>query len=368
LPTPSELLNLLLDQTKDHAVILIDASGTIVDWLAGAEHIFGYTADEVVGRHFACLFTPEDIERKVPEHEMLVARSDGRSEDDRWQLRKDGFRFWAGGVLTPLKNLAGTVVGYGKVLRDRTDVKAQIDTLGNSAERQRVFLGTLAHELRNPLAPLANGIQIIRMMPPGSPLDVPLKILDRQVGFMQRLVDDLMDFVRVGVGKVSLHLQPVHFEEVLSRAADSCRPDAERRQQTLRVLVLPTRTVVTADPDRLQQIVVNLINNSIKYTPEGGEIWLKATVEGREAVFRIEDTGAGIEAAMLPRIFDLFTQEVASLDRAQGGLGLGLPLVKELVTLHGGTVQVRSEGRDKGSEFTVRLPLYIEPTGGAGGA
>jgi PAS domain S-box-containing protein len=355
LVTTEQLLPLALDQSKDHALILIDTAGVIVGWLA--EHVLGYTADEVTGKPFDIIFTPEDRGRGVPAHEMTVAAADGRSEDDRWQLRKDGVRFWAGGVLTPLRDPSKEIIGFSKVLRDRTDVKAQIDALANSAQRLKAFLGTVAHELRNPLAPIANAVQLIRMTPAAAEIARPLQMLERQADVMRRLVEDLMDFTRVGAGKVSLRLQATHFEGVLSAAAESCRAAAERRRQTLKVLLLPTKSIIRADPDRLQQVVLNLLNNAIKYTPDGGEVWLKATVEGDEAVFRVEDTGCGIAPDMLPRIFDLFTQEADLLDRSQGGLGLGLPLVKELVTLHGGTVQVRSEGRDKGSEFTVRLPL-----------
>ncbi|WP_202920720.1 sensor histidine kinase [Urbifossiella limnaea] len=358
LVTTEELLRLALDQSKDYALILIDTTGVVVGWLAGAEYVLGYTAAEVVGRPFDLIFTPEDRGRGVPAHELAVAAADGRSEDDRWQLRKDGFRFWAGGVLTPLRDGTGTIVGFSKVLRDRTDVKAQIDALANSSHRLRVFLGTVVHELRNPLAPLANAVEILRMTPAAASVVAPVQMIERQVAVMRRLVDDLMDFTRVGAGKVRLQLQAAHFEGVLSSAAAACRVAADERCQTLKVLLLPTRTIVRADPDRLQQVVVNLLTNAIKYTPDGGEVWLKATVEGNEAVFRVEDTGCGIAPDVLPRIFDLFTQEAESLDRSQGGLGLGLPLVKELVTLHGGTVQVRSEGRGKGSEFTVRLPLF----------
>ncbi|WP_020473638.1 sensor histidine kinase [Zavarzinella formosa] len=360
LATTEQLLPLALEQSKDHALILIDPDGIIVDWLAGAEHIFGYGAAEMIGKPLETIFTPEDRERGVHVHEMTVAAADGRSEDDRWQVRKDGFRFWAGGVLTPLRDPTGTIVGFSKVLRDRTDVKAQIDALANSAGRHKAFIGTIAHELRNPLAPIANAVQIMRLTPGASAFAAPVQIVERQVALMRHLVDDLMDFTRVGAGKVTLRLQKVCFEDVLNLAADACRPAAEQRRHSFKVLLLPTKTIILADPDRLQQTVVNLLNNSIKYTPVGGEVWLKATVEGNEAVFRVEDTGCGIAPDMLPRIFDLFTQETDSLDSSQGGLGLGLPLVKELVTLHGGSVQVRSEGRNKGSEFSVRLPLFRE--------
>ncbi|WP_439627732.1 sensor histidine kinase [Gemmata sp.] len=355
--TPDELLRLLLDQNRDHAIILLDPAGTVVGWLPGAEAVFGYAAAEMVGRPLSTIFTPEDRERGAHEHELGVARADGRAEDDRWQVRRDGTRIWAGGVLVPLRDPAGAVVGFGKVLRDRTDVKAQVDALANAAERHKLCLGTLAHELRNPLAPLANAVELIRQTPGTDNVAGPLGRIERQVGVIRRLVDGMMEATRAGAGKLKLHLRAVHLEDVLTGAADCCRPQAEQRRQDFKVLLLPGPTVVEADPDRLHQVAVNLLANAIKYTPEGGGVWLKATVEGGDAVFRVEDNGCGIAPGMLPRIFDLFTQEAESADQSQGGLGLGLSVVKELVSLHGGTVQVRSEGRGKGSEFTVRLPL-----------
>jgi signal transduction histidine kinase len=144
--------------------------------------------------------------------------------------------------------------------------------------------------------------------------------------------------------------------DVVRGAADACRPLAERRGQRFEILQLPVPVTVHGDPDRLHQLFVNLIENAVKYTPEEGRIWVKQTIEGDEAVVRIEDSGIGITAEALPWIFDLFTQEKPARDMAKGGLGLGLSVVRDLVALHGGTVAVRSEGRDKGAEFTVRLP------------
>lgn len=352
-----ELLQLMLEQNAEYAIMIADPNGMIIGWLAGAERVFGYSAAEIIGQPLSILFTPEDRERQTNTHEMTVARADGHAEDDRWQVRKDGTRIWATGVLIALRDSSGTIVGFCKMLRDRTDLRAQIEALANAIERQKVFFGTLAHELRNPLAPLANAVHLIRLTPGSEAAAQPLLTIERQIEFFRRLIDDLLDVTRVGTGKFRLQMSKVHLEDVLNRAAEACRPLAEKHGHQFRVLLLPTPTVLEADPDRLEQVVVNLLTNAIKYTPDGGVVWLKATIEGTEAVFRVEDSGVGIDPEMLPRIFDLFTQEASSLDRSQGGLGLGLPLVRELVTIHGGTVQVRSEGRGKGSEFTVRLPI-----------
>jgi two-component system CheB/CheR fusion protein len=372
-PTTDELLWLLLRQARDHALILLDASGTVVDWLAGSEHIFGWTRAEVMGETLHRLFTEDDQARGAPDHEMAVARADGRAEDDRWQVRKDGTRFWASGVLVPLRDASGAVVGFGKVLRDRTDVRAQVEALDNRADaladsnrRHELVLATLAHELRTPLGALANAVELMALAGAASEeIRYPLQIVQRQVDAIRRLVDDLMDVGRAGAGKLDLERTPVDLRGVLLRAAEASRPPAEQRGQDFRVLMLPGALPVLGDADRLRQVIVNLLDNAVKYTPEGGRVWLKATVEGQEAVVRVEDTGIGIAPEAQPGIFELFTQEEVARPMAAGGIGLGLSLVKQLVTLHGGTVQVRSEGRGKGSEFTVRLPLAPGVPGGA---
>ena len=369
-PAPSNprLLDLLLEQSQEYALVLLDAAGMIVGWLAGAQAIFGFEAHDIVGQSIEVLFLAEDRRRGVPAHELEVARSNGRAEDDRWHARKDGTWIWVSGVLVPLRDEDGELVGFGKIMRDRTDTKAQIEMLENrlqgltrADQRKNVFLATLAHELRNPLSPLVNALQLIRLAAPiREDLIYPVKLIERQVDFIRRLVDDLTDVSRIGAGKMVLHRQRLDLNQVLSRAAEACGPACRDRGQKLDMLLLTSAIEVEGDPDRLHQVFVNLLANAGKYTPPGGNIWLKATVEGRDAVARVQDNGIGISAEMLPRIFELFTQEELPVTRGQSGLGLGLPLVRELVSLHGGSVQVRSEGRDQGSEFTVRLPLAAQ--------
>lgn len=363
-PDPEILLRLLRDQDRVHALLLLDADGRITAWLAGAENVFGYRAEEIVGRSVSELFTPEDRAQGLDAHELEVARRDGHAADDRWHLRKDGTRIWVIGVLVPLRE-AGHLVGFAKILRDRTEMKQQlvelrnrIATLEKADERKNLFLGTLAHELRNPLAPLTNAAQLVRLAAADrEELLYPAQVIERQLDLLRRLVDDLLDVTRVGTGKVQLKKERLALNDVLTRVADQYRPEAERRRQQFDLLLPAGRIEVDGDADRLHQVFVNLLTNAIKYTPDGGHIWLQATAEGSQAVVAVRDTGVGIAPEALPRIFELFTQEEASRPRSEGGLGLGLPLVKSLVALHGGSVQVQSEGRGKGSMFAVRLPL-----------
>jgi PAS domain S-box-containing protein len=351
-----ELLELLTRQSRDHALILLDPRGRVTGWLAAAEHIFGWTAADVLGEPLDRMFTPEDLARGLHTHELEVARGHGRAEDDRWQLRKDGTRIWVFGVLTGLRDRSGELVGFGKVLRDRTDVKAQIEAWRQEGERARAALSTVAHELRGPLSALSNVAHILRAAGDSGGADAA-GLIGRQVGLLRRLADDLMDAARVGAGKVRLAVEPVDLLGLLRNVAAECRPGAEAHGQDFRAILPEGPIALEADPARLRQVVVNLLTNAFKYTPAGGQIVLKATVEGDEAVVRVQDTGVGIAPEMLPKIFDLFTQEECARDRSEGGLGIGLAVVRELVALHGGTVQVRSEGKGKGSDFAVRLPL-----------
>ncbi|MBA3598893.1 MAG: PAS domain-containing sensor histidine kinase [Methylibium sp.] len=359
-----QLLELWRTQLRSHALLLLDAEARVVSALGGVEETLGYRPDELQGQPLERLFTAEDRALGLDRHEVVTARATGTSADDRWHLRKDGSRVWIDGVLTALQDADGRVVGFAKIMRDRTDLRAQIETLENELaalaggqEQRDIFIATLAHELRNPLMPLSNAAQLIRMMASDDRLRFPLQVIDRQLAQLKRLVDDMMDVTRLDVDRLELHLQPLVLQAALGQAVELCRPGAQDRQLALAALMPPAPIEIEADPMRFEQIIVNLLNNAIKYTPSGGHIWVKCTVEATRAVIRVEDNGNGIAADMLPRIFDLFTQESSAGSAASGGLGIGLALVKSLVALHHGIVEVRSEGPGKGSEFTVRLPL-----------
>lgn len=361
--TVDQCLRLLAEQSKEHAFILLNADGRVQWWSPGAEHLFGRDSDEMVGQSLSILFTPEDVEKGIPDQEIAVAREVGRAEDDRWQLRSDGSRLWVTGMLVALRDQSGALIGFAKILRNRTDVKEQLEALRNqvenltSSDRQKnIFLATLSHELRNPLTPLSNAVQVLRMTaPPTAEQEYPIKLIERQVEFIRRLVDDLLDLNRITTGKIRLNKKTAVLREIIERAVEATRPLIEERHQNLQVLLPPASIEFVADPDRLHQVLVNLITNANKFTPDGESIWVKGTTEGEEVVVRIEDTGVGIPHTMLASIFDLFTQVEPQV--SHGGLGIGLSLVRNLVTLHGGSVQVRSDGVGKGSEFTVRLPL-----------
>ena len=359
------LLRLHSQQTTDQSTLLLDRNGVIIWCNPTAARTFGYAPEELVGLACHRLFTAEDILDGVPDYELRVATESADMNNDRWLQRADGSRFWASGSTTALRAENGEVVGFGKTLRNRTDVKEQLETLRNRAEallkadeHKNIFLSTLSHELRNPLAPLANALQLIRMSgPPSDALHYPVKLIERQVEFIRRLVDDLLDLTRISAGKIQLQLEAIDLRGVLARAAETARPLITQRGHTLTQLMLSVPIVVKGDPGRLEQVFVNLLANAAKYTPEGGRIELRVSREQDEALVYVLDNGVGIPSEMQSNIFELFTQVATSAAHAGGGLGIGLSLVKNLVALHGGSVQVRSEGAGKGSEFVVRLPL-----------
>jgi CheY-like chemotaxis protein len=228
--------------------------------------------------------------------------------------------------------------------------------LSEADRKKNEFLAMLAHELRNPLAPIRNSLQVMRLAEDDPVVARPCReLIERQVQQLVRLVDDLLDVSRFTQGKVDLRKEWIDLREVVRSAVETSRPLIEAAGHTLTVELAPGPLVLQADPTRLAQIISNLLNNAAKYTDRDGRISLTAGPEGDEVVVRVRDTGVGISADMLPRIFDLFTQVDGSSQRAQGGLGIGLTLVRRLVALHGGSVQAFSAGRGRGSEFVVRL-------------
>jgi CheY-like chemotaxis protein len=235
------------------------------------------------------------------------------------------------------------------------------EQLREEDRRKDEFLAVLAHELRNPLAPISNSLEILRLSDDLSPAIAQVRdIMERQVEHMVRLVDDLLEVSRITRGKIELRKEPVELAAVVRAALETSRPMIEAARHQLAISIHPEPMTLLADAVRLSQVVANLLNNAAKYTEPGGQIWLTARREAGEAVLSVRDTGLGISADMMPKVFDMFAQVDRTLNRSQGGLGIGLTLAKNLVQMHGGRIDVRSEGPGKGSEFIVRLPLARE--------
>jgi PAS domain S-box-containing protein len=356
-----ERFRLLVEGVQDYAIYLLDPTGRVTSWNAGAQRITGYSANEIIGRSFEVFYPPEDLAAGRPAQELRTALLQRRAEDRGWRLRKDGTRFWADVVVTALRDARGELVGFAKVSRDMSERK-RMEELEEQGRNVTEFLAMLAHELRNPLAPIGNALGILALGKESSPeIGWAREVIDRQLGHLSRLVDDLLDVSRITRGKLQMHSETLDLNAAVARAIEASRPLLEARRHSLEVEVSPTPIGVHGDLVRLAQVFSNLLNNAAKYTPEGGRVSIRAGTEGDDAVVRVRDTGLGIPPEFVERVFDLFAQGERTLERAEGGLGIGLTLARRIVLLHGGSIQAQSAGTGKGSEFTVRLPtLHLE--------
>ncbi|HEX7054150.1 MAG TPA: PAS domain S-box protein [Burkholderiales bacterium] len=356
-----ERFRLLVEAVKDYAIFMLDAEGRVMSWNPGAERIKGYRAVEVIGQHLRIFYPEEARRRRWPEQQLAAARDYGRFEDESLRVRRDGSTFWAHVVVTPVRDASGTLRGYAKVTRDLTDRK-RIEALERAERQTNEFLAMLAHELRNPLAPISNALNLLARKPTVDPAELWVReVLVRQTGQMTRLVDDLLDVSRITRAAVVLDRKPVDLRSVVRNAADASRQWFAERGQSFEVRLPEERLIVEADEVRLNQVIQNLLHNAAKYTPDGGRIALSAAREEAAVAIRVCDSGVGMSPELLASAFELFKQGVQGLERRQGGLGVGLTLVQRLVTLHGGSVQAHSDGPGRGSEFVVRLPLREEP-------
>src|SRR4051812_24024573 len=618
--TEGELYRLLVTNVVDYAIFVVDDEGLVRTWSQGAERLLGYREDEIVGRSADVFYTPEDIRDGVLRRERQEALEIGRGDDDRWHVRKDGTRFWSGGVMTPLRDEVGTLRGFAKIMRDRTEwwhaeqarreaesrfrqmadtmpqivwvtrpdghheyynrrwyeyigcapeqcighgwsaplhpddrrravdlwdhalrtgepyeieyrfrskegeyrwflgralpvrddagrivkwfgtctdiedmkrseeearlsharfeavldaapigvyvvdaalrirqvnpkarpvfgdiegliggdfeevihvlwppayaaevvgrfrhtletgepcivperIEERLDrrvleyydwqvhrillpggrsgvvcyfsdisrhvlarqALAEADRRKDVFLATLAHELRNPLAPIRTGLEILKHKEGDNPAVEPLRaMMDRQAEHLATLIDDLMDLSRISLGKIGLRKGVVELGSVIDQAVATARPLIEERGHELIVNLPDGGLRLEADRTRLEQVLANLLENAAKYTDPGGHVRVSARREGGEVVIGVEDTGIGIDPEKLTTVFEMFVQVERRLDRSQGGLGIGLSLVRSLVEMHGGTVTAHSEGPGTGTQFVVRLPAMTEDRG-----
>ena len=351
-----ERFRLLIEGVQDYAIFMLDPDGRITSWNAGAERITGYTADEIIGQAVDRFYPPEDILADQPAIELRNAVLYRRTQEIGWRMRKDGTRFWADVATTVLRDSEGRHRGFAQVTRDMSDRK-RMEALEEEGRRVTEFLAMLAHELRNPLAPIRNAVSILGLAGEVSPQVAWCRdVIERQTNQLSHLVDDLLDVSRVTRGKLQINGAPMDLNAAVMRGIEAARPLIDRRHHELLVNLHREPIVVNGDLTRLTQVMLNLLNNAAKYTPEGGRIEVGVTVEGDEAVVRVADNGLGIPPGLLDRVFDLFAQGERTLDRAEGGLGIGLTLAKRMVALHGGSIVAQSEGAGKGSVFTVRLP------------
>jgi PAS domain S-box-containing protein len=387
-----ERLRLLIASVTDYAIFILDPSGRVSTWNTGAEHLKGYAAEEIIGRHFSQFYPLEDIRAGKCELELELAQRDGRFEDEGWRLRKDGTRFWANVVITPILDEHRRLLGFAKVTRDLSERKRHEEErlgLARAEEGRRVaeqnqartqalaeslrqardkaeestrlkdeFLATVSHELRTPLNAILGWSRMLHAGTLGP--EKATRAIDsilRNATAQSQIIDDLLDVSRIIAGQLRLDIDVLDVNQIINSALDVIRPAAEAKGVTLHTVLDPDAGFIKGDAGRLQQVLWNLLTNAVKFTPRDGRVQVTLRREDSVVTIEVADTGRGISADFIPRIFDRFTQEEAGNARRTGGLGLGLAIVKHLVELHGGTVAAQSAGEGSGTSFTLRIPL-----------
>ncbi|MCE7071876.1 PAS domain S-box protein [Dyadobacter sp. CY327] len=352
----------IIESATDYAILTMDLDMRIVDWNVGAQNMMGYSEEEIIGQHGEIFFVAEDRAKGVPAYERDKAIQEGRSKNERWHLRKNGSRFYGSGITSPLLDEAGKVIGLLTVMRDLTHQKRSEEALEEASKRKDEFLAMLAHELRNPLATVGNGIYILKIIQQSDPqVSEIVEMMDNQVTHLVRMIDDLLDVSRVTQGKIQLHSERLEVGALIQNAVKAILPQFEGRGKKLHLSSMPPGLFVHGDQTRLSQVVTNLLTNSLRYTGNDGQAWASLSVENNEVVIQVKDNGIGLSAEQQTSVFELFVQADNSLARSQGGLGIGLTLVRQLVDMHSGRVQAQSPGIGQGSIFTVYLPLLDAP-------
>ena len=375
LAATQESLRLIVESALEHAIVSMDMERRVTSWNRGAEVIHGYTKEEMLGQPADLMFMPEDRAAGVPDREQATALAKGHADDNRWMHRKGG-RFWANGAMLPMRTRTdGEVIGFVKILRDQTEsqrarealeaalyeteqARAEVEAAGRAKDQ---FLAVLSHELRTPLTPVLMATRgLARRADLPAPVREGLRMIQRNIELEARFVDDLLDVTRISRGKLELMREPMDVHEAIAEAAEICRPDFDAKEQRITVQLEATEHRIHGDAARVKQVVWNLLKNASKFTPRGGEVRVHTCNpkdNPRVMLMEVRDTGIGIAAEALPKIFDAFTQAGAEIAREFGGLGLGLAIARATVLGHGGEMSADSAGPGKGATFTVSLPL-----------
>jgi PAS domain S-box-containing protein len=356
-----ERFKLLVEGVKDYAILMLDPHGTIVSWNSGAERIKGYHAEEAIGRHFSMFYTREAIDRGHPEHELAIARRDGRYEEEGWRVRRDGTTFWASVVITALRDENGELRGFGKVTRDMTQRRLAQETerqamkaIERAGRAKTEFLSGMSHELRTPLNAVLGFAQLLALDDLQPHQRDAVSHITKAGEMLLGLVDELLDISRIEADRMTVSLEPIHTGALIRDCLELVKPIADEHGVHL---VAPPRheadVYVIADQQRLKQVVMNLLSNAIKYNHAQGTVQLAVTFDDERVQISVADTGSGIDPGSLDRLFIPFERLVAH-DSTIAGTGLGLALSKRLVDLMGGTITVESTPGE-GSTFHVSL-------------
>jgi PAS domain S-box-containing protein len=347
---------MLVEGVVDYAIITLDRDGFITSWNTGAARLNGYAPGDILGRHFSRLYPTDDIAANKPWQDLIIARDKGRFVEEGWRSRRDGTQYWANNLIATLDDGDGRPLSYYVVTQDLSQRK-YAEGLADAAQRTHEFIAMLAHELRNPLAPIRNAVALMERKGLGDPvLEAMRQTIDRQSLLLTRIVDELLDVNRIARGHFTIERHAIDLHDILNRALETSRPLIEQRHQTLDLAIPDASLPMTGDPMRLMQVFLNLMHNAAKFTHIGGSLALRVDIEDGYYCVRVADNGKGIPRESLESVFELFMQLDPESCGTQGGLGVGLALVRRIVELHGGRVLARSEGLNHGSEFLVRLP------------
>ena len=368
LRTSEERLRILIGSVKDYGIFMLDPDGRVASWNEGARRIKGYEADEIIGRHFSVFYPETARSSGFPDYELEVAREVGRFEDEGWRVRKDGTQFWANVVITALHADDGTLMGFAKVTRDLTERRLaqqrEIEDTRRIAESEAAnraktgFLAAMSHELRTPLNAIAGYAQLMEEGIAGPVTEMQQEYLSRIRGSQLHLlgiVNDLLNYGRIEAGEVVYDLSPLSLHEVGARVLAMVAPQADRKQLLLEQGGDVPVVSALADQLKTEQIVLNLVSNAVKFTPEGGVVTVTCALRDGMATIEVRDTGPGIPEDMQEMIFDPFVQLGRSLTNTQEGAGLGLAISRDLARAMHGDVTVESKP-GSGATFTLRLP------------
>jgi PAS domain S-box-containing protein len=346
-------------RSSEDAIVSKDLDGTVRSWNHGAERIFGYRADEIVGKPITTII-PEHL--RDQEHDILkhLCRGEPIEHFETKRVTKDGRVLDVSVTISPIHDTTGRVIGASKIARDISEMKRATRALREADRRKDEFLAMLAHELRNPLSAVSNAVELLGLPGGEAHLEACRRIIGRQTAHLVRIVEDLLDISRITRGVVTLRSDTLNAVSVIDRAVESVSPLVTSRRHELKISVPAEPLWLKGDSTRLEQLVSNLLTNSARYTHPGGHIEIEALRRDDTVVIHVRDDGIGISSDLLPDVFDLFSQSERAADRETGGLGIGLTLVKAIAEMHGGSVEAKSEGLDRGSEFTVRLPALLE--------
>jgi PAS domain S-box-containing protein len=354
---PVEALLAAIVESSDDAIVGKTLDGTIVSWNGGAARMFGYSADEVIGKSITLIIPPERIDE---EDTILTKLRRGERIDhfDTVRVTKDGRRLEISLSVSPIRDERGRIVGASKIARDITMRKRAEEALRDADQQKDAFIALISHELRNPLAPIQYALSTIKNAESTPEQEERAQaIIERQFKVMSRLLDDLLDLARIRSGKLELKKSRTSLRAVVQTAVETAKPLVEAKQQELAVDLPVCDVHLEADSVRLGQALSNMLINAAKYTHVGGRITFGAYQDGSDLVVSVVDNGIGFSSEFASTLFDMFSQAPAAVSRAQGGLGIGLAVVRGIVTLHGGTVEARSAGAGRGSQFIVRLPI-----------